>query len=66
LKTLSNIRRARNITQKVLADAVGVTQRAIANYEAGTRQPSPEVGEKIARFLGMDIPTMWEVLYRSK
>ena len=66
MKTLSSIRREKGHTQKTLSKEVGVTLRAIASYESGTRRPSPAVAEKIAKALGMDVPTMWTVLYQSK
>lgn len=66
MKTLGEIRRSKKITQAALGKQVGVTQRAIANYESGARRPSPAVAERIARALGMDIETMWAVLYGEK
>ncbi|NLG57630.1 MAG: helix-turn-helix transcriptional regulator [Clostridiales bacterium] len=66
MKSLGSIRREKGMTQTVLAKRVGVTQRAIASYESGTRRPSPAVAERIARALGMDVETMWRVLYQEK
>lgn len=66
MKTLGSIRKEKGLTQQQLADAVGVTKRAIASYESGSRRPSPAVAERIARVLGMDLETMWRVLYRQR
>lgn len=61
---LSTFRKSRNLTQSQLGDAVGVKRESIARYESGARQPSPAVAERIAQALGMDVATMWAVLYR--
>lgn len=37
---LKDLRTERNLTLKAVADAVGLTRNAIANYEAGIREPS--------------------------
>mgnify|MGYP001119314784 CR=1 FL=1 len=66
MKTLGSIRKEKGLTQQQLAEAVGVTKRAIASYESGSRRPSPAVAERIARVLGMDLETMWRVLYRQE
>ena len=66
MKTLGNIRREKGYTQSSLGKKVGVTQRSIASYESGTRRPSPAVAERIAQALGMDVATMWVVLYTPK
>ena len=50
----SNIKKARlgkNWQQKQLAAAVKVTQASISNIESGSRSPSLEMIEKIARAL---------------
>ena len=63
MKTLGDIRREKGITQAVLGEAALVSQRSLASHEAGTRRPSPEVAERIAQALDMDLETMWAVLY---
>jgi DNA-binding XRE family transcriptional regulator len=41
------LRRARNLTQRDIADAVGVTRQAIALWESGARVPR---GERLERY----------------
>lgn len=62
--TLSQTRREAGLTQSQLAEMVGIGRISIARYEAGTRTPPPKVAERIAEALGMDVETMWRVLYR--
>lgn len=49
-------------TMKQLADAVGVTDAAIAQYESGQCMPKAEVLPKLARALGCTI----DELYREE
>ena len=48
------------ITQKELADSVGVTQPMISDYEAGISVPSVIVAELIARYLDTTIQYLFE------
>ena len=58
---LSEFRKARQITQKDLADAVGVTQAYISNLESGKRKnPSLNVLVRISRVLDVDIRNLIE------
>ena len=57
-------RQKKGLTQEKLAAIVGVKRESIARYESGERRPSPDVAERIAQALGMDVATMWAVLYR--
>lgn len=66
MSELGRRRRDAGYTQEKLAQAVQVTTRALQSYESGTRRPSPAVAERIARALGMDVATMWKVLYSGK
>ncbi len=45
---LRALRKERKLTQKVLADRLGLATSAICSYEAGTRYPSYEVLIKVA------------------
>ena len=47
-KLLRELRRQKNLTQKQLADLVGVQNSVISFYELGDRMPSPEVIAKLA------------------
>lgn len=66
MPTLKSIRLARGFTQSALAQMANIPRENIARYESGTRRPSPEVAERIALALDLDVPTMWQVLYGSR
>ncbi len=51
---LKELRIEKGLRQVDVANAVGVTLRAICNYEAGTREPSLEMLIKLCRFLETD------------
>lgn len=51
---IAKIRRMRRYTQAELAEKVGVSTRAIQNYEAGTRIPKKDIIAKIADALNVD------------
>ena len=46
---LKDLRNGRNMTQKELADRLGIDKSLISYYEANSRFPSPEVLIKISR-----------------
>jgi Zn-dependent peptidase ImmA (M78 family)/transcriptional regulator with XRE-family HTH domain len=52
-QALETARRAKGISQKDLATAVGVTQEAVSRYEGERRIPQPEVLERLADALGV-------------
>lgn len=47
---LKELRIERGLTLRQVAEAVGVTLRAICNYEAGTREPSFDTLRKLCLF----------------
>jgi len=51
---LKELRIEKGLRQIDVANAVGVTLRAICNYEAGTREPSLEMLVKLCRFFETD------------
>jgi transcriptional regulator with XRE-family HTH domain len=51
---LREIRLEKGLRQKDVADALGLTLRAICNYEAGTREPSLDLLISICKYL--DVP----------
>ncbi len=61
--TLATLRKQKRMTQQSLGCKVGVSQRAIANYEAGTRRPSPTIAQRIANVLGLSLAEMWVMFY---
>lgn len=56
MNRLKDVRKKRNISQNVIAKAIGVSQQAYARYENGTREPKLETWKELAKFLGVDIP----------
>lgn len=63
LKTLAEIRKGKKLTQSELGQLVGVSQRAIAAYEAGERRPSPKVMNRLISELDIPIDVAWRLLY---
>ena len=63
MNNLAEIRRAHKMTQAELGARVGVSQRAIAAYEAGERKPSPRVMNKLMNVLKIPLGEAWEMLY---
>lgn len=51
---LRELRLEKGLRQIDVANGIGVTLRAICNYEAGTREPSLDMLIKICRFLETD------------
>ena len=47
---LKELRLEKGIRQKDVADAIGVTANAIANYEQGTREPNFEILKALCKF----------------
>ena len=52
---IAGIRKYKGLTQAELANKIGMTTRAIQNYESGNRIPKSAVLEKIAEGLGVTI-----------
>lgn len=46
---LKNLRKQKGLTQKQVADRVGLAISAVSSYDAGTRYPPYEVLIKLAR-----------------
>lgn len=59
MNKLKQLREERNMSQKALGDAVGITATSISRYEIGKRKLSVEMAKKIARVLDVG----WTVLY---
>lgn len=55
MSKLREIREAKGITQKELAEEVGVTDAYICRIERGTTDPRLSVVEDIARVLGVSV-----------
>ncbi len=54
-RTIRGMREDRGWSQSVLADAAGMTQSAVARFEAGGTVPSLPVLERLARALDADL-----------
>ncbi len=59
MNKLKQLREERNMSQKALGDAVGITATSISRYEIGKRKLSVEMARKIAEVLDVG----WTVLY---
>ena len=57
---LKKIRLRRAMSQRKLADAAGVSQRAIVDLEADRREPHPSTLGKLARALGVEPAALLE------
>lgn len=61
MSKLKKLREERNMTQKTLGDAVGITATSISRYEIGKRKLSVDMAKKIAAVLGIG----WTELYNE-
>jgi len=50
---LKNIRQSKNLTQKQLAELIGISERGIQNYEMGVRKPNFDIIIKLADALNI-------------
>lgn len=55
---LKNLRKERGLTQKDLANALGIAKSTISMYENNNREPDFETEELIADFFNVDINTL--------
>lgn len=51
-ENVKRLREQQNLTQKELAERIGITQPTIAQYEMGIKVPTIIVGAKLAEQLG--------------
>lgn len=56
--TIYNIRKERNITQKELADLIGVSDRTISKWENGSTVPDLETIKKLCNELGISLDSI--------
>lgn len=67
--TIKGLRKAAGMTQKELADAIGIDRSSIGKYETGT-QPSSEVLMKLASFFNVSMDYLYgiseEDIFRAK
>jgi DNA-binding XRE family transcriptional regulator len=50
-------RQAADLTQRQLAEAVGISLRTVINVEAGVRRPRMKTRTKLCKFFNVDINT---------
>ena len=53
IQALIDARKSRNMTQKDLSEATGITQADISRIENGTRNPSLKMVKRLAAGMGM-------------
>lgn len=54
-KNLKELRAEVNLTQAALAEKMGVSQRAVSNWELGARQPDYDMLIKIAKYFEVSV-----------
>lgn len=55
MENLKILRKKTNLTQKEVADAVGITFQTYSYYETGRTNPTPEMLCKLADFFGVTV-----------
>ena len=60
-KRIRAAREAAGMTQAEVAKALGVSEASIRLYELGKRKPNPEVLERIAAAVGIDVQALREI-----
>lgn len=61
MKRLREVREQRGLSQTALAGRVGVTQQAIAAYEAGDRRPTGDILVRLSAELGVSSAYLMEL-----
>ena len=62
---LGRLRRARGITQAVLAEMTGVHERSIGLYERGTVEPTAGALCRLADYFGVSMDSLWRGGHRA-
>ena len=60
-RRIRDLREDRDLTQKLLGDAVGVSQQTYAYYESGQRMLPPEILCALARFYNTSVDYLLEL-----
>ena len=55
---LKELRKLKNVSQKEVASAIGITLSAYSNYEQGIREPSNDILKKICKYYGVSADYM--------
>lgn len=54
MNRIAELRKSYNLTQKELAESLGIAQNTLSQYERGVRRPSGRIILKIAKLFGVD------------
>ncbi len=57
---LKELRNERGYSQQKVAEALGITRSAYANYEQGLCEPSLDIFQKICQFYEIEAEFFWE------
>lgn len=63
---LRELRQRNGLSQKKLADAIGVAQSSINYWEKGQRTPSTEVAQKLADYFQISVDELLDYEYQGK
>lgn len=59
MEVLREMREAAGLTQRQLADLVGVTDQTISNLERGVTKPTLDTARALARVLGVQVEALF-------
>lgn len=62
LANMKNLRHERGLTQRAVAEKVGVSRGLISMVEGGNVLPYPSLRKRIARALGVNVADIWPEL----
>lgn len=58
-KTLNQARKDKGLTQRAIADMIGVTETTVRNIEKGRANPSFQLSIKISKVLELNFENLW-------
>ena len=61
MKKLLELRKVKKMTQQQVADALGVSRQAYANYETGSRKPDPETLKNLANLFDVSVDYILDI-----
>lgn len=64
MRSIVNVRKAQNITQKKLSIRTGIHQADISKFENGSRKPSLKLLQRLAH--GIDMELKIELIHKNK
>lgn len=66
VNNVQTLRKAKNITQEMFAEAVGVTRQTVIAIEKGNYTPSVLLALKISKYFGVPVEEVFSVVQSSK